>query len=101
MLSMTPEAAEIVKEATSSEGVPESAGLRITAVDEEGEATIELTLADGPDEGDDVVEGNGGARVFLDSYASELLSDKVLGAHRHDDHVHFTIDDQPDASPES
>jgi iron-sulfur cluster assembly protein len=98
MLTMTPEAAEMVNEATSSEGAPEGAGLRITAVDEEGEATIELMLADGPGEGDDVVEGDGGARVFLDSYASELLSDKVLGAHRHDDHVHFTIDDPAEAA---
>jgi hypothetical protein len=36
-----------------------------------------------------------GARVFLDPAAAEVLSDQILGVHAHDDHFHFTFDDQP------
>ena len=35
-----------------------------------------------------------GARVFLDSIATEVLADQVLGVDAHGDHFHFTFDDQ-------
>ena len=38
-------------------------------------------------------EGNA-ARVFLEPTAASLLDDMVLDAHRHDDHVHFSLEPQ-------
>jgi iron-sulfur cluster assembly protein len=71
--------------------------LRITAEEVDGEIEIALDEADGPEEGDEVVERDG-ARVFLDAAAAEVLADQVLGVHAHDDHFHFTFDDQPGVS---
>ena len=56
-------------------------------------AELDLGLADGPEAGDETVEQDG-VRVYLDRPASELLSDKVLDAQRHGDHVHFAIGEQ-------
>ncbi len=72
--------------------------LRITAEEVDGEIEVSLDEADGPEEGDEVVE-RGGARVFLDAAAAEVLADQVLGVHAHGDHFHFTFDDQPGVSP--
>jgi iron-sulfur cluster assembly protein len=68
--------------------------LRISA--EETDDGVELQIEDAtePKEGDAVVEREG-ARVFLDATASEVLADQVLGVHAHDDHFHFTFEDQP------
>ncbi|HEY0417804.1 MAG TPA: hypothetical protein VGC78_15595 [Gaiellaceae bacterium] len=67
--------------------------LRITA--EETDDGVELSIDEvaEPEAGDEVVE-RGGARVFLDALASEVLDDQVLGVHAHDDHFHFSFDDQ-------
>jgi Fe-S cluster assembly iron-binding protein IscA len=71
--------------------------LRITAEEVEGDIEVGLDEAEGPEEGDQIVERDG-ARVFLDPTAAEVLADQVLGVHAHGDHFHFTFDDQPDAS---
>jgi iron-sulfur cluster assembly protein len=67
--------------------------IRITAEEVGGEVELSIDDADAPSDGDDVVERSG-ARVFLDPFASEVLSDQVLGVEAHGDHVHFTFDDQ-------
>jgi len=72
--------------------------LRITAEEVDGEVEVSLDEADGPEEGDQVVERDG-ARVFLDAAAAEVLADQVLGVHAHGDHFHFTFDDQSGVSP--
>ena len=68
--------------------------LRVTA--EEADDGVEINLEDAtePHEGDEVVELDG-ARVFLDALATEVLADQILGVHAHDDHFHFTFEDQP------
>jgi Fe-S cluster assembly iron-binding protein IscA len=71
--------------------------LRITAREVDDEVEVGLDEAEGPEEGDQIVEHNG-ARVFLDATAAEVLADQVLGVHAHGDHFHFTFDDQPAAS---
>src|SRR5258706_281054 len=35
----------------------------------------------------------GGATVFLDLTAADVLAEKTLDVHAHGDHVHFTLDD--------
>ena len=69
--------------------------LRITAQETDDGVELQIDDATEPQEGDEVVERDG-ARVFLDSTAADVLTDQVLGVHAHDDHFHFTFDDQSD-----
>jgi iron-sulfur cluster assembly protein len=94
MLALTNDAADVIKnlvESAEEEEVPAETGLRIATgqADEEG-TELNISLVEGPEEGDDTIE-HSGARVYLSSTASLLLNDKVLDAHTHEDHVHFTI----------
>jgi iron-sulfur cluster assembly protein len=68
-------------------------GLRITAVEDDDGVELQIDDATEPREGDEVVERDG-ARVFLDPLAAEVLADQVLGVHAHDDHFHFTFEEQ-------
>jgi iron-sulfur cluster assembly protein len=68
-------------------------GLRITAVEDDEGVELQIDDATEPRDGDEVVEREG-ARVFLDPLAAEVLADQVLGVHAHDDHFHFTFDEQ-------
>ena len=68
--------------------------LRVTAEETDDGVELQIDDATEPQEGDEVVERDG-ARVFLDALAAEVLGDQVLGVHAHDDHFHFTFDDQP------
>ena len=75
------------------DALKELGAIRITAEEVGEELELSIANADGPDEGDEVVERDG-ARVFLDSVAAEVLADQVLGVDAHGDHFHFTFDDQ-------
>jgi Fe-S cluster assembly iron-binding protein IscA len=68
-------------------------GIRITAEETEEGVELQIDEAAGPTEGDETVE-RGDARVYLDPAAAEILADQVLGVHAHDDHFHFTFEDQ-------
>jgi iron-sulfur cluster assembly protein len=80
-LTLTENAVEAVKEIVAS--VPdaqESSGMRIVANETtDGRASFELSIAAVPGENDEVIEEQG-ARVFLESTASNLLDDKSLDA---------------------
>jgi iron-sulfur cluster assembly protein len=78
MLSLTENASAIVNEITSQPGLSDTAGLRITS-DESPQPAFEVTAAAQGEPGDQVVE-QGGATVYLDPSAAELLDDKVLDA---------------------
>ena len=67
--------------------------LRIRGVESEGEIEIEIEEATEPMMGDETVERDG-VRVFLDPVAANALEDQVLGIHAHDDHFHFSFDEQ-------
>jgi hypothetical protein len=67
--------------------------LRITAEEVDGELELSIHDAEHPADGDEIVERDD-VRVFLDEAASDALADQVLGIHVHDDHFHFTFDDQ-------
>ncbi len=88
MLSITPAAAEAIREIRETNELDEEAGLRITARLDGEDVAIELDLVDGPAEGDEVVE-DGGARVFLDPESAGLLTEVELDVEEHGDHVHF------------
>jgi len=67
--------------------------IRITAAEVDGDVEISIDEATDPSEGDEVIE-RGGAKVFLDAAAAEVLDDQILGVHAHGDHFHFEFEDQ-------
>jgi iron-sulfur cluster assembly protein len=98
MLTLTESAKEMVRDMIAAGNAPEGSGLRISSAhDEDGGPALSLELADAPFEGDQVVEDDG-TRLFLEPAAASLLDDKILGAEAHEDHYHFSLEDQePDA----
>ena len=78
MLTLTENASAIVTEITSQPGLAETAGLRITTEDAP-EPAFAVSAALQGEPGDQVVE-HGGATVYLDPTAADLLDDKVLDA---------------------
>jgi Fe-S cluster assembly iron-binding protein IscA len=78
------------------EALKDMGPLRITAEEQGDELELSIENATEPGEGEIVVEQDG-ARVFLDAAAAEALDDQVLGVHAHDDHFHFTFDEQSDS----
>ncbi|HEY6963329.1 MAG TPA: hypothetical protein VI408_15700 [Gaiellaceae bacterium] len=77
------------------EALTQIGALRITAEETDDGVELQIDEATAPQEGDQVVERDG-VRVFLDSSAADVLADQVLGVHAHDDHFHFTFEDQSD-----
>jgi Fe-S cluster assembly iron-binding protein IscA len=67
--------------------------VRIRGVAADGEVELEIEDATEPVEGDQVVERDD-VKVFLDPVAAEALDDQVLGIHAHEDHFHFSFDEQ-------
>lgn len=77
MLTLTENAVAVIQNLTGQPEVPEGAGLRIATDQSAGALT--LSLAEGPLDGDEVVDASG-ARLFLDPDAAMLLDDKALDA---------------------
>ena len=78
MLTLTENASAIVNEITHQPGLAETAGLRITT-DNSPEPAFAISAAQQGEPGDQVVE-QGGATVYLDESAAQLLDDKILDA---------------------
>jgi iron-sulfur cluster assembly protein len=95
VLTLTSDAAAAVR--TMAEVAPElpsDSGLRIHAEPAgEGRLGVELTLVEGPDENDYVIE-EAGARVFVEPEAALYLEDKILDATLAGDRVQFTFSDR-------
>ncbi|MGJ7908519.1 HesB/YadR/YfhF-family protein [Actinopolyspora sp. H202] len=87
MLTISENAAEVIKLILVGGESPEGAGLRISSSEgSEGEASaesLEAAVADAPEDSDQVVEQSG-VRVFLDEQAATVLGDKTLDAERDD-----------------
>jgi Fe-S cluster assembly iron-binding protein IscA len=82
---------EIAEEAVDA--LKQMGALRITAEEIDGEVEIAIEDATEPAEADQTVERDG-AVVYLDTTAATVLADQVLGVHAHDDHFHFSFEDQ-------
>jgi iron-sulfur cluster assembly protein len=93
VLAITEPAVEAIRNIIEESDVGPNGGLRIFGSDDD----FEFELAPEPAAGDEVIR-EGGAVVFLDRTAAELLADKVLDAHSHGDHVHFALDEQEGSS---
>lgn len=94
MLTLTRNAATVVKEIVDRAPGDEMSGLRIDQGPDD-QAGFAAHVVPAPESGDTVIEAEG-ARVFLEQGVAEALDDKVLDA-RTDDQggVQFAIGDQP------
>ncbi len=79
MLTLTKNAADVVKTITQQTTDSADAGVRISQQESDG-STLGLSAVDAPQPGDQVVEEKG-ARVFLDETAAVALESEVLDAH--------------------
>src|SRR3954447_2984806 len=90
MLTLTPEAVEAVDALLHSPSVPADAGLRIGTA-EDSQLTVEI--APEPGAGDQVIE-EGGARVFVDPGAAQMLDNAQLEARAQGDEIAFGLSPQ-------
>lgn len=91
MLTLTDQAQTAVRTLTQDPEAPASAGLRITP----GNEGLELMLVAEPQAGDALID-DGGARVFVEPQAAQLLEEQTLDAQVEDGTVNFFL-----ASPEA
>jgi iron-sulfur cluster assembly protein len=102
MLTLTPNATQAIIAILEAEQVPDGSGLRISArqsaVDQEGRAELELSLAEEPQAGDEVVEEEG-AQVFVEPTAARFLDDKQLDATLDGEQIGFRVLDQGPQPP--
>jgi Fe-S cluster assembly iron-binding protein IscA len=71
----------------------------VEALRQIGDLRIRGIEADGAAEPvvDDQLVERDGVKVYLDPVAASALDDQVLGIHGHDDHFHFSFDEQESA----
>lgn len=96
MLAMTDAAAEAISILTAQNG-QDAAGLRFAVREEtEAGAQLALSIASAPEEGDQVLGTDTGARVFLEPQAALFLDDKVLDVQQDKEgQLSFAVMDQP------
>jgi Fe-S cluster assembly iron-binding protein IscA len=94
MLTLTDNAVTAIRALTSQPEQSPETGLRIMGQGQ-GVPPFQLTLAETPAEGDQVIETNG-ARVFVADDAAEALADKALDAEVDDQGgVAFSVSPHP------
>jgi iron-sulfur cluster assembly protein len=100
MLTITPNAADAIRAIVDSTDVPDEGGIRISvAHGDAAQASLELSISSGPQEGDAVLDEEG-AHVFLDEVAVVALNDKSLDARVEGDAISFGIvEPEPPGGP--
>ena len=86
MLTLTDHAQNAVRTLTQDPAAPDSAGLRITP----GHEGFELMLVAEPVPGDTLID-DGGARVFVEPQAAELLEELTLDAQIQNGELNFFL----------
>ena len=86
MLTLTDNALTAVRTLTQDPEAPEGAGLRITP----GTEGLELILVADPVPGDALID-DGGARVYVEPEAAELLNEQTLDAQVEEGQVSFFL----------
>ena len=86
MLTLTDHAQTAVRTLTQDPEAPESAGLRITP----GTEGLELMVVAEPVPGDVLID-DGGARVFVEPQAAQILDEQTLDAQVEDGQVNFFL----------
>lgn len=77
MLAITETAAQAINTLVASSDLPEGAGLRIASQADEQSEGLALSVAPAPADDDTVLQG-GGANVFLEPTAAQVLDEMVL-----------------------
>ena len=91
MLTMTPNAAEAIRQIAAGSGLEPDPGLRISPGPPTPEGTpLQLGLAARPEPTDQTVESDG-ARVYVEGPVADVLDDKVLDAAVEGDQVRFAL----------
>jgi iron-sulfur cluster assembly protein len=92
MLMLTDQAVDAIRNLTTRPGLPAETGLRIAPQD--GAGGLALSLADGPEAGDRVIE-EADVQVFVQPDAAATLDDKALDAQVSEDgEVSFLLQPQ-------
>jgi len=91
MLNVTEEAQAVVKGLTSQEGMPETAGLRLSLADDQSE--LRLALVPQPEPTDQAVPSTQ-APVYLAENTVPALADQTLDAAQTPEGVGFTLQPQ-------
>ncbi|MDQ1537250.1 MAG: iron-sulfur cluster assembly protein [Actinomycetota bacterium] len=86
MLTLTDEAQTVVRALTQDPQAPETAGLRIAP----GKEGLELLVVAEPVPGDALID-DGGARVFVEAEAAQLLNEQTLDATVEGSEVNFFL----------
>lgn len=96
MLDVSNRASDAINSLTATAGHASEGGLRISAASQPSQSpALALTITGRPTPGDQIVMGAFGSRVFLDSTAAHVLTDRVLDVQNgKDGAVHFTVHDK-------
>lgn len=79
MLDVSPRASQAINTLASTACHSDQGGARISLTRKPSQgAGFALVITDAPTDGDQVVAGTAGSRVFLDHVAARCLSDQVL-----------------------
>jgi iron-sulfur cluster assembly protein len=92
VLTLTGQAVDAIRSLTTQPGLPAETGLRIAPQGGDG-GSLALSISDGPQPGDEVIEEEG-VRVFVHSDAAVMLDDKALDAQVDDEGVAFRLGTQ-------
>ncbi len=95
VLALTEAAAAAINALVESAEL-EQGGLRIGSAGDASSGDVELTIVDGPAEGDSIVVVHG-ASVFVDPAVEQELGGAVLDAVLDEDGVHFGLVDHDEA----
>lgn len=78
MIQLTDPAASILQEARDDQDLPDDYGVRISAQpDDEGELRVGLAFSEGPQDDDEIVEGDG-LELYVAQEVAEALAQSVL-----------------------
>ena len=94
MLTLTDQAVAAIRDLTNRPGLPAQTGLRIEPRSADGDSGLALSLSDGPQAGDQVIE-EADVHVFVQEHAASVLADKALDAQINDEgEVSFLLQEQ-------
>ena len=96
MISLTPAAADVIRDLMETSQVPDTGGLRMHVSDpsaNSSQASLAVSLVEEPPLGDEVLDESG-VHVFLTPQAADLVGDKQLDAAIDDGKVRFMLHEQ-------
>ncbi len=90
MLTVTPQASEVIRGILSGEETPDDAVVRISPEAEQG---LAITVVESPEADDQIIEAHG-VEICVEQTAAEVLDDKELDASTVGENVAFRISPQ-------